>query len=748
MAINNIVEINGNETVEEILNKINGNFTQLASLNGGPQGPAGAQGVPGLPGLQGVQGERGVKGDPGTQLQVIDDVEDWPADDELEEGVVYFGDDSDKNVIAKWVDEEGEVHTSTIIANEKIDNTGFLKRIGSALDNRTVFLRDPAYSGEVRVGISYGESSPNEFGAAFNAIGGSDTDDYSNAAKGSKLFIGTNSLEMVVSSDVKINNEEMKGERKNYSSNIFIAKGQNVGASIGLFGTSIGSKEDIVGILGANEKDASLYVQGSLYAKSDVTVSSASSGNHFGIKTGKALEKALTFGKKDASSINGLKVIDESIAQSENKVATVTLESADNAGANYGSSFILNQTSGITGAASTSFVMKRGSDGVLADYFRTEGNEYVKQFSFEDQLSTDGSKRVLNFYGHIDSEKQQQLRFSELKKFTVYTGGWSEDINTKDYEDDDDINIRRPDEEIESIFSNVYTNFEVNKDAVTITANHGDFKGTYSFGYNSFIMSAVNSGIGIVNDGNLLTGYAYNDPYDRREVYSSTNKENFYISREAIKTTASDFYINASGDSTNIETRKAGNVHINGVKFSNSVINGKETHEISSNENNQIILKSNNIIFSGTSTKGVWNENNIRFSYEEGVVKEFYKLVEENENTIFKLLGTDDTHKFSCNTIRSSKDCLISSDLDMTISSNDILSLVSDKLLINGFYDGEASKAKTLCFLTINNSFYKIYLEDNSSGSGSDGIVKWEKVTSISDRAIYRGNNSECKRNR
>lgn len=729
MAINNIVEINGNETVEEILNKINGNFTQLASLNGGPQGPAGAQGVPGLPGLQGVQGERGVKGDPGTQLQVIDDIEDWPADDELEEGVVYFGDDSDKNVIAKWVDEEGEVHTSTIIANEKIDNTGFLKRIGDVLDRRTVFLKDPAYSGEVRVGISYGESSPNEFGAAFNAIGGSDTDDYSNAAKGSKLFIGTNSLEMVVGSDVKINNEEMKDERKNYSSNIFIAKGQNVGASIGLFGTSIGSKEDIVGILGANEKDASLYVQGSLHAKSDVTVSSASSGNHFGIKTGKVLEKALTFGKKDASTINGLKVIDEAIAQSENKVATVTLESADNAGANYGSSFILNQTSGITGAASTSFVMKRGSDGVLTDYFRTENGEYAKQFSFEDQLSTDGSKRVLNFYGHVDSEKQQQLRFSELKKFTVYTGGWSEDINTKDYNDDDDINIRRPDGESESAFSNVYTNFEVSKDAVTITANYGDFKGTYSFGYNSFIMSAVNSGIEIVNDGNLLTGYAYNDPYDRREVYSSTNKKNFILSRGALKTTNDNFYISAV--EKNDYSKIKGEVYVNNTRFSCSTINSVLTNEIAvSDSESQLVLKSKNIIFTKISNKGSLDDN--RTDLENGIKMSASPIYKVKDNKF--ALET----KKSGNVLTSFNDFSISSKLDIGIRSNEVLSLIADKLFIQSKLLGGDI---VLFYTQSGNDVYEIYFETSAD---QDAIVKAKKIESFDDAVIYRGDNTEA----
>ena len=719
MAVNNIVEISGKETLEEIIRKINLNFTQLASLNGGPQGPAGVQGVPGLPGLQGVQGERGVKGDPGTQIKVIEDIEDWPDADEMEEGYIYFGDDADGNVVARMLDENGKVQETIIVANEKIDVSGFLARLryNEVQECRTVFLKENAESlNDAKVGIAYGgKESSNEYGAQFTITGGN-----GKASKLSKLYIGARYVEPI---DMYIDN---KKNNKDYSGSVFMAVESVAGASLGIFkeGTEI---SDIVGLIGSNEKKASFYTDGSIYGNGDVTVSMISGGNHFGTKSDKAIEKTLSFGEKriGSTTLNGF-----SIANKE-----VTLSGEQSITAKYNDSFVLDQSALLEGGAS--LITKRNTEGPLIKYYRKDKGE-LPEFTFEELNKTlNGSRddKILNFYGHVEDDKQQHLRFSELKEYSVFIGGWDTKLDAADYSDDNEWNQRKTPTESGKTFNNIYTNFDIKKDALTISCDSGKNLSTYEFKGDAFNVSNVNGMNMLTNEKIVATYPKYGTSHRaiyNEEDYGVIEDADFVLAKTYISCrNTSSFLIQSTGNQTQ-NSGFNGYVNLNGVNFTMSYEDNKpKVHEISSNSNYPFVFKAQKFVFSETCAKGAVNDYALMFDNDIP-----YKLYSKNSGEF--VLSEEKSEIISTN-----KDLEMHSDSNISINSSDVLSLLGNSIIISGNMNTE--NVQVLCYLAMNNStdIYEIYLAPNS-GTGNGGNVMWKKVSGkIEDNRLYKGNNSD-----
>ena len=87
MALNlNVVNLN--DTVEQLVTKLNENFNIISTGNGGAEGRKGDSGYAGLPGHRGIRGEKGDKGDRGTKWFSANNTSSFPTDASIGDYVV------------------------------------------------------------------------------------------------------------------------------------------------------------------------------------------------------------------------------------------------------------------------------------------------------------------------------------------------------------------------------------------------------------------------------------------------------------------------------------------------------------------------------------------------------------------------------------------------------------------------------------------------------------------------------------
>lgn len=280
MATNNILEIYGNETVSELLDKINANFKQLSSLNGGPQGPAGVQGIPGLPGLQGVQGEKGDKGERGTNIESVEKGEEFPPKEEMIENTLYFGVSKSGDVITRILDENGEITETTILEKSSIDTAGYLGIINQRDDElKAVTVLE---QGQNEPAFFIGKSSKDTASTVGVIAGAINFTGDRNA----KLYLGTS--RSVLHKGVKIEG----GNKSVKSSNMIIMtapSGSSANPNVATLNvstyesneTSKTTTRTALSAFGVNDSDLDLYVDGNIIAKGDITTNSPANSDTF-----------------------------------------------------------------------------------------------------------------------------------------------------------------------------------------------------------------------------------------------------------------------------------------------------------------------------------------------------------------------------------------------------------------------------------------------------------------------------------
>ena len=97
-----------------IINKINQNFNQLLSLNGGPMGKIGLQGIPGLPGLPGDKGDPGENGEDGNMMYLVNA-------NPLDNNILIVPDENDlEQLINDGVYNVGDIFVSKDVLTNKI----------------------------------------------------------------------------------------------------------------------------------------------------------------------------------------------------------------------------------------------------------------------------------------------------------------------------------------------------------------------------------------------------------------------------------------------------------------------------------------------------------------------------------------------------------------------------------------------------------------------------------------------------
>jgi len=74
----NLQQLLSSDTIGDLVEKLNQNFSQLSTNGGGPQGSRGNQGPPGLPGLRGESGPSGDAGADAKQVTMVEDDPNWP----------------------------------------------------------------------------------------------------------------------------------------------------------------------------------------------------------------------------------------------------------------------------------------------------------------------------------------------------------------------------------------------------------------------------------------------------------------------------------------------------------------------------------------------------------------------------------------------------------------------------------------------------------------------------------------------
>lgn len=256
MSEKNIIEILSSDTLETIVDKLNGNFRQLSSLGGGPQGPQGKQGIPGLPGLQGPQGIQGEEGEAGTKIVPISD-NGWPLKEDMEENTLYFGMDGNGNLMIRTLDSDtSEIEETEIVSNEKIDLQGFFEQLYVASSEQACLRMCKQYSNEPILLIGRGEGSESIFANTIN----NSTDLFPNVH--SKLQLNTTKNR---TKTVKVYPGNAEGIVSSSSSSMVFMSNENGSASIGLVSSSpIGPNGVIVS--GYNGENSDLYVDGDIYS--------------------------------------------------------------------------------------------------------------------------------------------------------------------------------------------------------------------------------------------------------------------------------------------------------------------------------------------------------------------------------------------------------------------------------------------------------------------------------------------------
>lgn len=259
MSEKNIIEILSSDTLETIVDKLNGNFRQLSSLGGGPQGPQGKQGIPGLPGLQGPQGIQGEEGEAGTKIVPISD-NGWPLKEDMEENTLYFGMDGNGNLMIRTLNSDAsEIEETEIVSNEKIDLQGFFEQLYVASNEQTCLRMCKQYSNEPILLIGRGEGSESIFANTIN----NSTDLFPNVH--SKLQLNTTKNR---TKTVKVYPGNAKDSVSSYSSSMVFMSNENGSASIGLVSSSpIGPNGVIVS--GYDNTNSDLYVDGDIYSFSN-----------------------------------------------------------------------------------------------------------------------------------------------------------------------------------------------------------------------------------------------------------------------------------------------------------------------------------------------------------------------------------------------------------------------------------------------------------------------------------------------
>lgn len=97
-----------------IINKVNQNFNQLLSLNGGPMGKIGLQGIPGLPGLPGDKGDPGENGEDGSMIYLVNA-------NPLDNNILIVPDENDlEQLINDGVYNVGDIFVSKDVLTNKI----------------------------------------------------------------------------------------------------------------------------------------------------------------------------------------------------------------------------------------------------------------------------------------------------------------------------------------------------------------------------------------------------------------------------------------------------------------------------------------------------------------------------------------------------------------------------------------------------------------------------------------------------
>jgi len=97
-----------------IISKVNQNFNQLLSLNGGPMGKIGLQGIPGLPGLPGDKGDPGEDGEDGSMMYLVNA-------NPLDNNILIVPDENDlEQLINDGVYNVGDIFVSKDVLTNKI----------------------------------------------------------------------------------------------------------------------------------------------------------------------------------------------------------------------------------------------------------------------------------------------------------------------------------------------------------------------------------------------------------------------------------------------------------------------------------------------------------------------------------------------------------------------------------------------------------------------------------------------------
>lgn len=76
----NLNQINLDDTVAQLVEKLNSNFITISKSNGGPEGKKGNSGTGGLPGARGIMGNVGPKGERGAKWFVVNNTSSFPLD--------------------------------------------------------------------------------------------------------------------------------------------------------------------------------------------------------------------------------------------------------------------------------------------------------------------------------------------------------------------------------------------------------------------------------------------------------------------------------------------------------------------------------------------------------------------------------------------------------------------------------------------------------------------------------------------
>lgn len=273
MATNNILELNGNESLNELIDKLNSNFDQLASLNGGPQGPVGKQGVPGLPGLQGPQGIQGEKGEDGTKIEGVDKDAEWP--DTYEQGKIYIGVNGDGSVVLRQRDDSEIGYSESVLLNKSaIDTAGFFEKNSDVSDTHIYASKQITDSPRLVFGSGDGyEQIDNQIWGESNFTPYEKSKLILNSSGNKEIFEGKtievdgNNVSVSTTSSIYLQNEN-----------------SYAGASIGV--ASYGDKT-MVDILGIDDSKADLYVDGRVMSVNGFTVEPNNGDTKmFGAKSG------------------------------------------------------------------------------------------------------------------------------------------------------------------------------------------------------------------------------------------------------------------------------------------------------------------------------------------------------------------------------------------------------------------------------------------------------------------------------